>query len=182
MTTLQAKSFNYSVTYQGKTESVSSAVIVIPNGCKDQDGVFYDAVVSAVNIHGERIRFESVEEAQRWIDENRDNIEFRFEGDRLCARTTKRETLKPEVMYTGGGIWLCAMWLDNNRYCVVDNDCDQIFDECDCITFYDHSENEDDDIEFPCQNMVNEVCVPDMTDEQRSYYETLKRLLLDTMN
>lgn len=57
---------------------------------------------------------------------------------------------KPEVFCTGGGFWLSAMWLDENRYAVTDNDMGM-----GGFCIYDHRE-EDQDTEFPCQNMVGE--------------------------
>ena len=92
------------------------------------------------------------------------------------------EIIEPEVFYTGGGIWLSALYTDKNFYYVVDNDCDKLYDPCDCITLYDHSTDEDDDTDYPCQNCVGSWEVANMNRDQRFYYTALKLALLDQMN
>lgn len=85
---------------------------------------------------------------------------------------------KPEVFCTGGGIWLSAMWIDENRYAVTDNDC-----AMGGFCIYDHREEDQDD-EFPCQNMVGEKYLNEteepykMTDEERYIYFRLHDALL----
>lgn len=85
---------------------------------------------------------------------------------------------QPEVFYTGGGIWLSAMWIDENRYAVTDNDC-----AMGGFCIYDHREEDQDD-EFPCQNMVGEKYLNEteepykMTDEERYIYFRLHDALL----
>ena len=86
---------------------------------------------------------------------------------------------KPEVFYTGGGIWLSAMWLDENHYAVTDNDLTM-----GGYWIYDHRE-EDQDEEFPCQDVVGErynaYYAADefrMTDEERYTFFRLHDALL----
>ncbi len=64
----------------------------------------------------------------------------------------------PQVFYTGGGIWIAAMYTHkvghDNIYLTVD--CEDPM----CITVYDHDE-EDQDTDFPCQNMLESYCATD---------------------
>lgn len=109
----------------------------------------------------------------------------RFEGQKLFpyyvipSSFVKEDKVgKPEVFYTGGGIWLSAMWLDENRYAVTDNS-----GYMDGFCIYDHRE-EDQDTEFPCQNLVGEKCLTEtdgeckMTDEDRYTFFRLHNALL----
>lgn len=98
--------------------------------------------------------------------------------DSRNAVAVARKIRKPEVFYTGGGIWLSAMWLDENRYAVTDNS-----DYMGGFCIYDHRE-EDQDTEFPCQNLVGEKCLTEtdgeckMTDEDRYTFFQLHNALL----
>jgi len=86
----------------------------------------------------------------------------------------RRETMKPtkpEVFYTGGGIWLSAMYGESGKhYFVVDNE------DPNCLTCYD-SFGEDDDTEFPCQNMVWSCESRELSKYQRSIWRKLKSAL-----
>ena len=75
---------------------------------------------------------------------------------------------KPEAFYTGGGIWLSAMYGESgNTYFVVDND------DPNCLTCYDHN-GEDQEDPFPCQNMVWSVEKKDLSKFQlQTYYKPL---------
>ena len=77
----------------------------------------------------------------------------------------------PEAFYTGGGIYISAMYVDENIYYAIDNDW---YD--DCFAIYDHR-GEDDDVEFPCQNMVDSKNVADATEEEKRIYAILKAAL-----
>lgn len=109
----------------------------------------------------------------------------RFDGQKLfpyyvipCEFVKEDKVGKPEAFYTGGGFWLSAMWLDENRYAVTDND---IGMSGFCI--YDHR-GEDQDTEFPCQNLVGERYLWEtdeaysMNDEDRYTFFRLHNALL----
>ena len=83
-------------------------------------------------------------------------------GNELTKQT------KPEVFYTGGGWWLSAMYGEGGQhYFVVDNQYP------DCLTCYDHY-GEDDDTDYPCQNMVWSVEKKDLSKFQlNTYYKPL---------
>ena len=67
--------------------------------------------------------------------------------------------MRAEAFYTGGGIWLSAVDMGDGLYGVVDSDF------VDCLTVYDH-EDEDQDIDFPCQNMVASHEVKELTEDE----------------
>jgi len=75
---------------------------------------------------------------------------------------------KAEAFYTGGGIWISAMYVDENIYYAIDN-----WDYEDCFAIYDHR-NEDDDCDFPCQNMVDSKSVAEATEEEKEIFRILK--------
>lgn len=75
---------------------------------------------------------------------------------------------KAEAFYTGGGIWISAMWIDENRYCTMDNS-----DYDDTLVTYDNRD-EDDDIEFPCQNPVDFKHIDDMDENEKRIFCALK--------
>lgn len=81
---------------------------------------------------------------------------------------------KPEAFYTGGGIWLSAMYIDERHYYTIDN-C-----SVDSLWFYDH-ENEDDDIDFPTQNLIWEKDVTECTEDERRIYDVLRSALIEEM-
>lgn len=62
---------------------------------------------------------------------------------------------KKEAFYTGGGIWLSAMYVSKHTYAIVDNDYK------DCVTYYDDHADIEEDQEFGCFDMVRSVCVGD---------------------
>lgn len=80
----------------------------------------------------------------------------------------------PKVFYTGGGIWLSAKYIDDTHYFIVDNDCD------DCLTYYDHT-NEDEDSEFPCQNMIYSWSLDEIPEEYKEIYKELHAALMQKM-
>lgn len=109
----------------------------------------------------------------------------RFEGQKLfpyyiipSEYVKEDKTGKVEVFATGGGFWLSAMYLDENRYAVTDNDC-----VMSGFCIYDHR-GEDQDTDFPCQNMVGERYLDErnndyaMTDEDRYIFFRLHNALL----
>ncbi len=84
------------------------------------------------------------------------------------------EEKKPEAFYTGGGIWLCAKYADDNHYYVIEND----FNEC--LTYFDHN-GEDQDTEFPCQNMVWSKNLDELSPAERKIHEELNKVLQEEM-
>ena len=80
---------------------------------------------------------------------------------------------KPEAFYTGGGIWICAMWIDEYHYIAIDNDW-----YADGFCIYDRREEDDDpEIEFPCECMIGEKLKKDFTDEDKANYKKMKEVL-----
>lgn len=81
----------------------------------------------------------------------------------------------PEAFYTGGGIWISAMYVDENRYYAIDND---YWENSFCI--YDHT-GEDQDTDFPCQNVIGFLDFCDMSAEEKKIYRKLRKTLKETM-
>ncbi len=76
---------------------------------------------------------------------------------------------KIETFYTGGGIWLTAASVENSPlYYILDSDWD------DGLTLYDRTD-EDDDTEFPCQNMVWSKETAELTKEEKALLRDMKR-------
>ena len=86
----------------------------------------------------------------------------------------------PEVIYTGGGIWLACAYTDDRHYIVVEGEgTEDTIGEY--LTCYDNT-NEDHKLEpFPCQEMVWSKDLDELTDEERGQYEALKAALLREM-
>ena len=107
------------------------------------------------------------EQRQTTIAELIDEMAEQTFGADWVKDELKKQT-KPEAFYTGGGIWLSAMYGEGGRnYFVVDNE----FPEC--LTCYDHN-GEDQEDEFPCQNMVWSVEKKDLSRYQlKTYYKPL---------
>lgn len=83
---LTAKEFKYTMSYNGESSDINSAVVIIPNGIKLGDGSFMDAVVHCEDTNGEEINFNSVSEAQDWIDTYGDDCLYRIDnGNELYA-------------------------------------------------------------------------------------------------
>lgn len=90
---------------------------------------------------------------------------------------------QPEVFYTGGGIWLSAMYVAPHIYCVVDNDvpadADDVEDQ-DCLSWYD--DREDDSGEwFACQGFIRSENVKDLSAEEHEIWARLREALLREM-
>lgn len=82
---------------------------------------------------------------------------------------------KPEAFYTGGGIWISAVYVDENIYYAIDND---YYDDSFCI--YDHRA-EDQDTEYPCQNCIGFCDSAEFSAEDWKIYRALKRELKKAM-
>lgn len=92
-----------------------------------------------------------------------------------ASNLEEEPSAKIEAFYTGGGIWLCGAYIDQNTYVCTDND---FFEDGFCI--YDHRE-EDQDTEFPCQNPIGGTFLDDMTHEEIQLYNALRKVLLREM-
>lgn len=140
---------------------------------------------------------ETVAESECYFDE--DEAEDRFaeiladtEGLTLLRLTFTKESggiaydggilkeFEPEVIYTGGGIWLACAYVDEHRYAVVENDYDTA---AEFLTLYDDTDEDAAQctIEYPCQSMVWSKDLDELTDEERGWYESLKGALLREM-
>jgi hypothetical protein len=73
-----------------------------------------------------------------------------------------------EVFYTGGGIWLAEMNLDNKRYAVIDSSYKE------CLTIYNYV---DEDNKYMCEDMIFSDNVANLdTEHKKIYYKLLKAL------
>lgn len=83
---LETREFNYTMHYGANSQDVYGAVVVIPNGIKLDDGSTIDAAVHCEDINGNVIDFNSIEEAQNWIDTYGDScVYYIVHGDELHA-------------------------------------------------------------------------------------------------
>ena len=80
----------------------------------------------------------------------------------------------PTAFYTGGGIWLSAVYMDATHYAVVDSETDS------CLSIYDHSDEDQDDL-YPCQNMTECKAFCDLSGEEITTYDILLRKLREAM-
>jgi len=83
-------------------------------------------------------------------------------------------TGKVETMYTGGGIWIAAMYIDDSHYLVVDNDYED-------LSLYDHN-GEDEDSLFPLQNYITAWDESYMPDDKREAYNKLHLALMKAVD
>lgn len=91
----------------------------------------------------------------------------------LDDKALEQKVGKMDVFYTGGGIWICAMWIDEHHYIAIDNDW-----YADGFCIYDRREEDDDpEIEFPCEYMIGEKLKKDFTDEDKANYKRMKEAL-----
>jgi len=93
------------------------------------------------------------------------------------------EKRSPDVAYTGGGIWLCGVYVAPHIYCVVDNDVPADADDVenqDCLSWYD--DREDDPGEwFACQGFIRSENVKDLSAEEHEIWARLRETLLREM-
>lgn len=85
----------------------------------------------------------------------------------------KHDINKIEVFYTGGGIWQCAMYVNENEYFSIDTECGDEY-----IALFDHR-YEDNDIDYPTQYMVWEKHVNELNDYEKSIHENMLKALKD---
>lgn len=78
-----------------------------------------------------------------------------------------------EAFYTGGNIWMAAMYLDENIYCAINSEAIDDYYEEDDIWFYDHR-SEDDDIEYPCQNPIKVKLYKELAPDELDLYWELR--------
>lgn len=81
----EAKPFDYTLYIDDESFPVNSANVIIPNGIKDTDGITYDLVICCLDKDENPINFETVAEAQSWIDEFSDNVKLECRGDTVYA-------------------------------------------------------------------------------------------------
>ena len=82
---------------------------------------------------------------------------------------------KVEVFYTGGGIWLSALYVDDNLYFVVDSDWTE------SITLFDHRD-EDQDTEYPCQNVMYSKAEDSADFPFTMFEKAVHKLLVEQLN
>lgn len=71
--------------------------------------------------------------------------------------------MKAEVFYTGGGIWIAEMDLQNGTYAVVDSD----FNEC--LSIYNYT----DDEQYMPEDMIFSKGVDQLDTEEMKIYNQL---------
>lgn len=103
-----------------------------------------------------------------WCDSIRRTCEY-------ASKLTEEPSARIEAFYTGGGLWLCGAYIDQNTYVCTDND---MFGDGFCI--YDHRE-EDQDTDFPCQNPIGGKDFFEMNHEEIQLYNALRKALLREM-
>ena len=72
--------------------------------------------------------------------------------------------MKAEVFYTGGGIWLAEMNLQNGTYAVVDSDYPE------CLSIYNYT---DDEEQYLPEDMIFSKGVDQLDSEQMKIYNKL---------
>lgn len=85
---LKVESFSYEIVHipTNTRERVEGAILVIPNGWKWDDGFYTNMVVRAHGTDEKEIEFKSVDDAQRYLDEYRNSLEFEWRNrDELHA-------------------------------------------------------------------------------------------------
>ena len=90
-----------------------------------------------------------------------------------------RECFKPDAFYTGGGIWCCAMWIDDvHYYCISgyeDNGKIEI-EFPNVLPMYD-SREDDEDTEFGTMCLISEKSEKDFTPLDHEHYDMLVKEL-----
>lgn len=71
--------------------------------------------------------------------------------------------MKVEVFYTGGGIWLAEMDLQNGTYAVVDSDYSE------CLSIYKFT----DDEQYMPEDMIFSKGINQLDSEQKKIYDQL---------
>lgn len=115
------------------------------------------------------------DEIDRYIDHCEDILDEMREEDNGSEEETHKKN-EPEVFYSGGNIWISAMYIDDNIYCTTDN-----YEYEDCLVFYDHR-TEDQDDPFPCQSWVNDKEKSEFSDEEWEIYNKLQAKLKEEMH
>lgn len=80
---------------------------------------------------------------------------------------------KPEVFYTGGGIWVSAMYIDEYHYIATDN-CE--YEDGFCIYDRMEEDGEFNDM-FPLMNVIDDAQKDNFTEQERVYYNILRAAL-----
>lgn len=87
------------------------------------------------------------------------------------VRTTDEDEEKNgiETFYTGGGIWLTACPLDAKHYYTIDNDF------IGCLNLYEDRFEGWEHEEFPCERMIWSKSIEELSEEERSIYEAMRK-------
>lgn len=81
----------------------------------------------------------------------------------------RQEIGKAEAFYTGGGIWISMVFVDENTYYAIDNDYP-------CLSKYDHRNEED--LFF---NLLDSKAIEDLDESEKAIFCELKKTLDETM-
>lgn len=130
-----------------------------PKFKEDPDNeIFYDTEADPIWFAGADGIRDLLNGEQDWILESCKQF--------LDDRTDEQKIGKPEVFYTGGGIWISAMYVDEHRYYTIDN-ADNEF----CLSLFDS--REEDDENFCCQNLCESKSVDELSPEELAIYNKL---------
>lgn len=77
---ITVKEFNYEMIINGVSTPIRSAVLVIPNGVEFA-GEPCDLAIGVEDVDGKGIFFETVRDAQRWLDKNLATVKVRQSRD-----------------------------------------------------------------------------------------------------
>ena len=108
---LEPREHNITMEYGDTVEEISQAIVVIPNGMKDnKDGSTSDIPVHCEDLDGNVIDFNSIREAQQWIDSYGDSCLYRIEHNNELYATPK------EAYDVSRAIELESINLNKKRY------------------------------------------------------------------
>jgi len=89
----------------------------------------------------------------------------------------KRDLFKPETFYTGGGIWISAMWVDSTHYVTIDGDDrhDDLSNDERFLYYYDSTYDDPPEYvgEFQCMNLIWQKDFSEMSEDERKWYDML---------
>lgn len=80
---------------------------------------------------------------------------------------------EPEAIYTGGGFWISCSWISDHEYVAISNE-----DEIPELAVYDN----DGEDGYECNNMIDEILLPDMTESDLKLYQKLYTTLQKAIN
>ena len=150
------------------------------NGIGNYDMVFATSCDLAEDGDGIHYVFDFEEESvTKWWFGSSDYYHDKEAFLQACSSylDKKRDLFIPETIYTGGNIWLSAMWIDSVHYVTIDNE-DRYDDTADSERYlYCYNSLDDDPVEevgeFQCMNPIWVKDFSEMSEEERKWYDML---------